>query len=124
MGRPKKLQNVAMSNGTTQAESNDLQFDSTIAIEENTKFTGNQSKKGTYTMKKESTQVASSEKHANNIEEVAFGYDYNMKKDTRMMENKTNPDMGHPRLYLSLNMLESKSNIGSSMLEIFRISDK
>ncbi|KAI8566480.1 hypothetical protein RHMOL_Rhmol02G0044600 [Rhododendron molle] len=41
MGRPKKLQNVAkLNNGTTQAESNDLQFDSTIAIEENTKFTG------------------------------------------------------------------------------------
>lgn len=45
MGRPKKIQNVAKSNnGTTQAESNDLQFDSTIGIEDNTKFTGNHQK--------------------------------------------------------------------------------
>lgn len=65
--------------------------------------------------KKETTQVASLVKHANSIEEVAFGYECNMTEDsTRMMENKTNPDVGHSILNLSLNMLKSKSNVGSS----------
>lgn len=107
MGRPKKLQNVEKSkNGTMLAESNEVQFDSTIGIEDTTKFSGKhqetknkehhyissiieftalsckcsynvtnasvgkQSKKRTYTKKKQSTQVACLEKNGNNIEEV------------------------------------------------------